>query len=98
MEASLTPHEPQATPALTPQVVEVIAWWRPKNPTAGDAAALPFVLPTVRRWVTLTGPDTVATAALLMRTATGLALWGDASSGRSTLRCCYTSRTLSIGR
>ena len=76
MGASLTPREPQATPALTAQVVEVIASWRPKNPTAEDAAALPVVLPTVRRWVTLTAPDTAATAALLMRAATGLALWG----------------------
>ena len=76
MEASPTPHEPRATPALTPQVVEVIASWRPRNPTAADAAALAVVLPTVRRWVALTGPDTVATAALLMRASTGLALWG----------------------
>lgn len=76
MEASLTPHDPRATPALTPQVVEVIASWRPRNPTAEDAAALAAVLPTVRRWVALTAPGAVATAALLMRAATGLALWG----------------------
>lgn len=76
MEAPLSPHEPQATPTLTSQVAEVIASWRPENPTDEEAAVLPVVLPTVRRWVTATAPANVASAASLMRAATGLALWG----------------------
>ena len=76
MEAPLSPHEPQATPTLTSQVAEVIASWRPENPTDEDAAVLPVLLPTVRQWVTATAPASVATAALLMRATTGLALWG----------------------
>ena len=76
MEASLPRHEPQAASAFTPQVAEVVASWRPENPTAEDAAALPVVLPTVRQWVTTTAPASTASAALLMRATTGLALWG----------------------
>ena len=76
MEASPSPHEPQATPTLTPQVAKVIASWRPENPTDEDAAVLPVVLPTMRRWVTATAPASAASAALLMRATTGLALWG----------------------
>ncbi len=63
-------------PELKPEVVKAIETWQPRHPNARDEADLPVVLPVVRRWVTATAPESASTARLLMRTTTGLALWG----------------------
>ena len=63
-------------PELKPEVARAIANYRPRYPSPEEEAALPEVLPTVRRWVTAMMPTSKTTATTLMSKSAIFARWG----------------------
>ncbi len=58
-----------------------VSSWRPRFPRPDDKAAIPVVLPTVRKWVAAAMPPSPKAAGLHMYVVTDYALWGLSATG-----------------